>query len=1814
MSVYKFKTTVIDGNLTCNGNLSINTDSIALGTNAGITNPGLYSVAIGYSAGQDTFGAYNVGIGYLSGQYQKGSQNVSIGYDAGTNGAINYTGSNNVSIGSNSGLNSSNTSYGIAIGANSITDMSNIAIGSGANALGTNNTVIGAGATTGNWGNSMAIGTGSQITSSIHLGDFQLQNTNVDNPWKSVCFGTDISGVTGGKRGLFAAVSYDGSFNRVMTSEDAINWNVQPTLNTSYWTSIASGNTTITGTYVSGTPILVAVGTSSVMISQYGNSWSTANMNGIDSNNWVSVTYGKPTSGTYTAGVFIAASNSGTANRLMLSQNGNTWITSGFTGVLDISYSSITFGGGTFVAVADVSFNSSYSGNLIITSTTGTAWTSYKAPVQNNWSSVIYGTASTGLYQGIGVFVAVAYGGTSNRVMTSIDLGITWIAQKCPVYDWYSVSYGNGYFVAVSYSGVSMSSTDAINWTLFPTPAKNMWSGIAYGVPAVGSYTGQGVFAAVSTTGSNRVMTSSFADSATISSLSIGNKAFSNGESVLTVGEGARVSGSLLGQFALQSTATEDSTWKSVISGIVTATGQTIFVAISDGGTNRVYTSSDGITWTSRTASNSNAWQSITYGVPTTGTFANIGLFVAVASSVVLSGTSVMTSTDGINWTSRSTTGFDNGWQSITFGKVSTGIYSDFNAFVAVSRTGSNRVMVSYDGITWNNTNPNVNNNQTWSSITYGAPSVGIYQGLGTFVAIANSGTGTGTRIMYSTDLSGWTTFISLVPDLSWNSITYGTPSTGTYKGQGVFVAVSRSGRGNRVLTTTDLSTCSINTTLDPSWNRVSYDKTYDNSWNSVGYGNGYFVAVSSSGTGNRIMTSTDTVNWTSQRSPADISWNGITYGVPSIGTYTGQGIFVGVADNGTSRVMTANFPNVYKNNSAAIGNSALTTGNNSMAVGIGSASLGDNSVAYGVGASVTGNNSVAIGTSAKVISPFHLGDWKGYTATGWNGERVWNGLTYGNGLFVLTLMDGISPNKILTSPDGINWTYRQAVGDISWNSVVYGIPSTGTYAGQGLFVGVPYSGTSTQRVITSPDGINWTVRNTNIDISLCSVITYGNGVYVASKNGTTIIYSTDGVTWGSAAVSNNRYSVCYGNGIFVAISSGTGSTANRLYRSTNGISWTAYSVIADSVWWDIAYGNGLFVAIANSGSILASSLGYAGTGLNIMTSPDGIIWTPRSTPLAGNEFFLRIAFGNGLFVITTYVPGNYSLISSDGINWTVKSIPGNNLWRCLTYGTVNGIGTFVAAYSLDNDYANLTPQINIMVASFEETQNSIAIGQSAIVNGSGSVAIGANAKVSGSVLSNFVPRTTPLDNISGGFGGCIQTGVPSSGPYQNQTLYLATTSVSGSRFVISVDVINWIPTSMPIGNDRSIANMIWGIPSTGIYAGKGLFVGVTTEAVSLGIFTSTDGITWTVRTNPDNITLQDITFGNGTFLAVSSGVFTGTSTNRVLRSTDGINWTGITSAATNFTTNAWVSITYGSGYFVCVAGSGSTLSMVSADNGITWATNSLSGVTAGSGGGAFNIQYGIPSTGKYAGQGLFVVTALSQTGGSLVINYGTNGSSWSSTTITTMTPGWSSASYGNGTFVVIVYVLGSINYILTSTDGYTWTTIYTTFTNLDYIKYGIPTVGPYAGQGMFAIALNVAIGTKILTANFVDTNISNSVAIGNGAVATENNQIVLGTTNETVEVPGYLKINSSIAGIRGIYGGYVNDGLISGTVNFGFFFPSVPIVIATINSGSTTQIFTICISNITTKSFDYSKTFRWTDGRSGGGAGEAFYWVAICL
>ena len=85
-----------------------------------------------------------------------------------------------------------------------------------------------------------------------------------------------------------------------------------------------------------------------------------------------------------------------------------------------------------------------------------------------------------------------------------------------------------------------------------------------------------------------------------------------------------------------------------------------------------------------------------------------------------------MTSSNGINWTARSSAA-DYSWRRVTYAN---------GLFVAVAQTGTgDRVMTSSDGITWTTMNSAADND--WIGLTYGN---------GRFVAVSN--TGTGNRVM----------------------------------------------------------------------------------------------------------------------------------------------------------------------------------------------------------------------------------------------------------------------------------------------------------------------------------------------------------------------------------------------------------------------------------------------------------------------------------------------------------------------------------------------------------------------------------------------------------------------------------------------------------------------------------------------------------------------------------------------------------------------------------------------------------------------------------------------------------------------------------------------------------------------------------------------------------------------------------------------------------------------------------------------------------------------------------------------------------
>lgn len=138
-----------------------------------------------------------------------------------------------------------------------------------------------------------------------------------------------------------------------------------------------------------------------------------------------------------------------------------------------------------------------------------------------------------------------------------------------------------------------------------------------------------------------------------------------------------------------------------------------------------------------------------------------------------------------------------------------------------------------------------------------------------------------------------------------------------------------------------------------------------------------------------------------------------------------------------------------------------------------------------------------------------------------------------------------------------------------------------------------------------------------------------------------------------------------------------------------------------------------------------------------------------------------------------------------------------------------------------------------------------------------------------------------------------------------DSSIFVAASSTGGTTDVMtSPDGTNWTTQTSPNDTFQSVGS------------GNGLFVLLGSTNL---IYTSVDGITWTQRTPAQASTYQDVTFGDGVYVAVKLAA----DTNATMFSTNGIDWTlKAFPASTQFK-----SIAFGNNTFVAVGVSTGTSS-----------------------------------------------------------------------------------------------------------------------------------------------------------------------------------------------------------------------------------------------------------------------------------------------
>lgn len=217
-----------------------------------------------------------------------------------------------------------------------------------------------------------------------------------------------------------------------------------------------------------------------------------------------------------------------------------------------------------------------------------------------------------------------------------------------------------------------------------------------------------------------------------------------------------------------------------------------------------------------------------------------------------------------LTWTEHATADDTMAWEFVMWAPAPG------NQFVAMSPSGTNRVMTSPDGKVWTPRTP-ADDAGDWHYCAY-SPSLNLY------VAVKVSGAN---RAMTSSDAITW---VSNANDgFGWAAICRSEELN-------LFVAVANGGVGNRVSTSPDGVTWTPRASADDtsSWSHVIWVPELSR-----------FYATSTTGT-QRVMYSTDGTTWTGQSTPPQTNfWRAIAYSAS-------LGRLVAVADTGGRRVMTS--------------------------------------------------------------------------------------------------------------------------------------------------------------------------------------------------------------------------------------------------------------------------------------------------------------------------------------------------------------------------------------------------------------------------------------------------------------------------------------------------------------------------------------------------------------------------------------------------------------------------------------------------------------------------------------------------------------------------------------------------------------------------------------------------------------------------------------------------------------------------------------------------------------------------------------------
>jgi|GEM_PF-1892417 len=257
------------------------------------------------------------------------------------------------------------------------------------------------------------------------------------------------------------------------------------------------------------------------------------------------------------------------------------------------------------------------------------------------------------------------------------------------------------------------------------------------------------------------------------------------------------------------------------------------------------------------------------------------------------------------------------------------------------------------------------------------------------------------------------------------------------------------------------------------------------------------------------------------------------------------------------------------------------------------------------------------------------------------------------------------SSNTILTSPDGIAWTVRRidTTANLSLNGVVW--------TGRKL-IAVTVTGGSQSRFFSSTDGITWTANvMPSLGPSAMSLVSVADStLFLASQSSTSrnILRSEDhGATWRTDTLPRSSVSTDGPGGVWAFTRHGSrfvGVGMNGLTASASGDGvWTRHTTTESFPRPDGGVYDYTMTSVVSAGSHVVA-VGYAG---HVMRSVDGINWpTPRIAAgipkqaggSSAGDLHSVVWTGTALIAVGN---GTTVLSADGGVNWSkVPAAAGN--------------------------------------------------------------------------------------------------------------------------------------------------------------------------------------------------------------------------------------------------------------------------------------------------------------------------------------------------------------------------------------------------------------------------------------------------------------------------------------------------------------------------------------------------------------------------